>query len=513
MAEVLTFAAPSAESARSAATWSDGRVAAVVGSASAAVALAGSWIPSLWGDEAASIMSAQREWPSLFAVLGTVDAVHGFYYALLHFWIDLVGTSPFALRLPSGLAIGTAAAGLYLLVRTSAGWGVAVVAAAVFTVLPRVAQIAVEARPTPFAVAIAVWLTLLLLRLVDLRARGAWWWVYAGGLALGTYLFLYVILLVPVHVVAVVAGTLDRRRREARTPRIRPFLLAWSCAVVLAVPICVIAVLQRRQVAFRGSQPAVTFETVVVAPWFMLPTLAFAGWVLIAIGIAAAVVHRHDPSWRGRTRLLVLSAAWAVIPAAALLLVTAFATPVYTARYLVLTAPAAAIAISVGVSVLPWRRSHVIAAALIAALALPAIVDQRLPYAKNFGTDWQSVSAVVAEHSVVGDGIVFDESVRPSLRPRLAMYTYPEGFHGLVDLALVRSHDETDGLWDVTAPLSVVDHRLEGVDRVLVVLRSRRGADPDVAVLRERGFVLTALHPIESSRVAVYERDAAGTRD
>ena len=60
MAEVLTFAAPSAESARYAATWSDGRVAAVVGSASAAVALAGSWIPSLWGDEAASIMSAQR---------------------------------------------------------------------------------------------------------------------------------------------------------------------------------------------------------------------------------------------------------------------------------------------------------------------------------------------------------------------------------------------------------------------------------------------------------------------
>ena len=477
------------------------------------VVLAGSWVPSLWGDEAASIMSARRDWESLFALLGTVDAVHGLYYVLLHFWIDLVGASPAAVRLPSGLAIGAGAAGLYLLVRTHAGRGVALVAAAVFTVLPRVTQIAIEARSTPFAVALAVWLTLLVLRLVDGRAGRVWWWVYAGGLAAGAYLFLYVILLVPVHVVVVVVERRDRRRRNLPTPRLRPFVLAWAGSAVLAAPIAVVAVLQRGQIAFRGRQPAVTLETVLLTPWFMLAAVAFAGWALIAIGVAVVVVHRLDPSWRGRARLLVLSAAWAVIPAAALLLVTAVATPVYTARYLVLTAPAAAIAIAVGVSALPWRRSHGIVVVLIGVLALPAIVDQRLPYAKNVGTDWQVVADVVAQHSEAGDGVLFDESVRPSRRPRLAMYTYPEGFHGLVDLTLIRSHDETDGLWDVTAPLSVVDHRLEGIDRVLVVLRSRRGADPDVAVLREHGFVLTALHPIESSGVAVYERDAAGTRD
>ena len=50
----------------STARWSDGRVAVVIGAASTIVAVTGSWIPSLWGDEAASIMSARREWGSLW---------------------------------------------------------------------------------------------------------------------------------------------------------------------------------------------------------------------------------------------------------------------------------------------------------------------------------------------------------------------------------------------------------------------------------------------------------------
>src|SRR3954447_13901286 len=45
-----------------------------------AIVWPGSWIPSFWGDEAASVMSAQRSMPSLLRMLGHVDAVHGAYY-------------------------------------------------------------------------------------------------------------------------------------------------------------------------------------------------------------------------------------------------------------------------------------------------------------------------------------------------------------------------------------------------------------------------------------------------
>ena len=487
---------------------SDATTAVLIGAASSLLVIAGSWIPSLWGDEAASIMSARREWSSLFGMLGTVDAVHGLYYAALHWWIDLAGTSPFAVRLPSGLAVGAAAAGLYLLVRRRADRTTAIVAAILLTVMPRVAHVATEARSGALALAFVVWLTLLALILIDRPSGPVRWIAYAVGLGVGTALFLYVVLLIPIHAVAVAT-----ERSGIDAARIRRFVLAWAGAVVLAAPIAVIALTQSQQIAFRERRDVVTTESVLVTPWFMLTPLAVVGWLLVAASVVAAIVHRHDPAWLARRRLLLLCGAWLVVPAVVLLGVTATVTHVYTPRYLALSAPAIAIAMAIGISAVSQAALRVAAVAAVVGLAAPAVVDQRTPYAKDGGTDWQSVAALVEEVSRPGDGIVFDEAVRPSRRPRLAMHVYPDGFRGLVDLTLVRPHEETDGLWDVTAPLAAVEHRLDGVDRVIVVMRSRRGADADLDVLRRLGFELSTLHPIVSDRVAVYERVAAAARD
>ncbi|OZB84722.1 MAG: hypothetical protein B7X41_14955, partial [Microbacterium sp. 14-71-5] len=53
------------------------RVAAIAGVVGLLAGVAGSWVPSFWGDEAASIMSASRTWPELWRMLQTVDGVHG----------------------------------------------------------------------------------------------------------------------------------------------------------------------------------------------------------------------------------------------------------------------------------------------------------------------------------------------------------------------------------------------------------------------------------------------------
>src|ERR1700709_768814 len=82
-----------------------GVVAVVLGAAGLVLSAAGSWIPSLWGDEAASVLSAERPLPSLFRMLGNVDAVHGTFYLFLHFWVSVFGASPFAVRFPSAIAI------------------------------------------------------------------------------------------------------------------------------------------------------------------------------------------------------------------------------------------------------------------------------------------------------------------------------------------------------------------------------------------------------------------------
>ncbi|MBT2518310.1 glycosyltransferase family 39 protein [Streptomyces sp. ISL-90] len=488
----------------STARWSDRRVAVVIGAASAIVAISGTWIPSLWGDEAASIMSARRDWASLWALLGTVDAVHGLYYALLHVWIDLVGASPFAVRLPSGIAVGAASAGLYLLVRRRAARETAIIAATVFAVLPRVTFLATEARSLALATAAGVWLTLLMLRLLDVRMRRGWWWVYSLGLALGTYLFLHLALLIPVHAIFVALEL--RRAGRLRGIRLRPFLLAWASAALLAAPIGVVAVMQREQIAFSRPWRAVTAQAVLVEQWFMLETVALVAWVFIVVSVVVTARGLEHAWSEHRRRLLLLGAVWIVVPTAALVLVAATTSLGYTPRYLAFCAPGAAILIAIAASALPHRWMQVTSIVVVAALAVPAYLDQRSPYWKNDGTDWQTVAEVVAELTEPGDGIVFDESVRPSRRPRLAMHSYPNGFDGLVDLGLVRPYDENDHLWDVTAPLVEVSDRLDGVDRVVVVSRSPHGVDDDTATLRLEGFDPVERVALISDVVTVYER-------
>ncbi len=489
----------------------DTRLAAAVGAGSSLVAILGSWVPSLWGDEAASIMSARRDWSSLAGMLGTVDGVHGLYYALLHVWIDLVGASPFAVRLPSGLAVGAASAGLYLLVRRRADRTLALIAATLFAVMPRVTFLATEARSLALATACAVWVTLLLLRLLDRPARWGWWALYAVGMAAGAHLFLHLTLLIVVHAVVVVNEL--RRRAPVGIPptpagaRVRPFVITWVAAAALSAPIAAVAVSQREQIAFRERRDEVNLESVLVMPWFMSAPLAVAAWAVIAYGLIAAVVHRRDDAWRERRGLLTLAAAWVVVPTAALLAVTALITPVFTPRYLALGAPGVAIMTAIGVSALPRRWPRTLAVAALVGLAVPSFVDQRTSYAKNGGTDWQAVATVVEVVAEPGDGIIFDEQVRPSRRPRLAMYTYPDAFRGLVDVTLVRPHHETNGLWDVTAPLAAVSERLDGLERVIVVSRSRHGVDADLAVLRREGFELVERLALASDVVSVFERN------
>ena len=488
--------------------WTDRRVAIVIGAASALLAIAGSWIPSLWGDEAASIMSARRDWGSLGSLLGTVDAVHGLYYAVLHLWIDVVGTSPLAVRLPSGIAVGAASAGLYLLVSRLSARRTAVIAALVFAVLPRVTFLAVEARSMALATAAIVWLTLLLVRLLEAPAHRAWWWLYAVGLAIAVHLFVYVALLIPVHALVVIVEL--RRTGRLRDIRMRSFLLAWAGAVLLSVPLGLLVISQRDQVAFQRPWRMVTVDAVLVEQWFMLEAVAVVAWAFIAVSVAVVVPARRGESEpTGDRRLLLLGAAWLVVPTAAVVVVAAITSLGYTARYLAFCAPGAAILIALAVSSLPRRWMRAVSIIVIAGLALPAYLDQRSPYWKNDGTDWQAVARVVAEVTEPGDGVVFDESVRPSRRPRLAMHAYPDGFRGLVDLTLVRPYHETNGLWDVTAPLAAVDDRLQGLDRVVVVARSRHGVDDDVGTLRRAGFGPTERTELVSTVVTVYERAPA----
>jgi mannosyltransferase len=468
------------------------RTAWSIGAAATLLALLGSWIPSLWGDEAASVLSAQRSLPSLFRMLGHVDAVHGTYYVGLHVWVHVFGTSPFAVRFPSAVAVGLGAVAVVLLAQRLGGPRLALMTGLVYCLLPRVTYMGEETRAYAFDAAIAAWLLLLLVDLVRRelsptgRAGRIRWLVYGALLTLGIYAFLYMALFLVVHALILAS---------ARVPRStwRRWLVTAGSAVVAASPVVVFSILERSQVAFLASRNTTSFPSLSVGLWFTSWWVAVAAWTLIAVAAfgwirriarraaqvidaapvtgarAVATVRRRASGPQPSAEVVAFT--WLLVPAI-LLLASTLVVADFSGRYLSMSAPAAALAIGIGIDRLASRRVGfgIAATAVVLALCVPTYLSQRTPFAKN-QSDWAEISATVAAHDAPGQAVVFDESTRPSKRPRLAYRTYPHGFTGLADVTLSTPYWETDTWHDaaLTVPQALSAGRLNGYTTVWLI--------------------------------------------
>ena len=135
----------------------------IVGVLAAAVSLVGAGRPSFWYDEAATISASySRSLGQLWQMLTNVDAVHGLYYLLMHGWFTLFPPTEFWSRVPSGLAVGGAAAGVVVLGRQFSSRTVAVSSGLICAILPRATWAGIEARPYALSMMAAVWVTVLL---------------------------------------------------------------------------------------------------------------------------------------------------------------------------------------------------------------------------------------------------------------------------------------------------------------------------------------------------------------
>ena len=480
-------ATPSARTGRGVVRQLLHRPALLLGVLGAVVGFLGSWIPSYWGDEAASVMSATRSLPSLLSELSTIDAVHGVYYAFLHIWISAFGSSELSTRMPSAIATGFMVAGTVILVRAFAGTRPALLAGAILIFLPRATAMATEARSYALGAAAAVWVTVLLIHLLRRRRAGAWVWVgYGIAMAASIYLFLYLALVLLVHGVAVLV--LYRNR-------LGQWLRGVAVALVLAAPIVALAYQERQQIDFLARRNYATFANVVVSQWFGSVAVAIVCWALILVAIVAAV-PRIRSGCRGVPALVVLALVWLVLPTGVLLLGNATVSPMYNVRYLTFSTPAAAILIALGIVAvarrLATRWRTVLAAALLGALLVacaPDYLSQRTPYAKDGGSDFRQVAEYIGANSTPGDAIVFDQTTKPSRDPRLALRLYPSSFTSVTDVALITPFNETSGLWDITASLAELS--LGGYPTVWAV-ELDHGTDPvpDVAYLEAHGYVV-----------------------
>jgi mannosyltransferase len=446
-------------------------LAALLGIFACAVSAAGSWIPSLWADEITSIMSAQRSLPSLLKMLGTLDAVHGTYYAGLHVWGWMFGLSPFAVRFPSAIAVGLATSAVVLLADRLRSRRAAVLAGLVCAIVPRLTYMGEEARSFALSAAIMAWLTLILVVALERNTpRRALWVAYGLLLAAGIYLFMYVVLVLAVHGVVLLASRVPRRT-----------VWAWGVAsgagILAATPVLVYAFLEHGQIAYLAATDQVSPPALVGDLWFGGPVFAALAWAMILVGVGFAgrrvwmrgSLARSGPP--GVPGLVSVALLWLLVPTLILLVMQAF-VPDFAARYLTFCAPAAAILIACGVDdLLAVRRSAgVVAGALVILLALPVYVSQRTPYAKN-QADLAEIAGVVGSHAQPGDAVVFDEGTRLSHRPRLAMHGYPAAFENVRDVAVQVPYQD-NLLWHdeaYTVQDAAILGRFTGIHRVWLI--------------------------------------------
>lgn len=506
----------------------------------ALIAFVWSWHPSLWSDEAATISAASRSLPQLWSMLGTIDLVHGFYYLLMHGWMDLFGSTAMAIRGFSVLAIGIAGACVFWLAerfrgRVFAGWAVAV-----FALLPRVAWAGMEARPYALTAMFAVAATLVLVVALDRPdRRAAGWWVAYGLLLVGGVLSnLYVGLLVAAHLVGIVWDRQVTRRQRVG------WLISAGAAVLAVSPFVLGAYRQAGQLSdrafgarelgqniavnqfFLGDTPTTTTGSARTAlhlgdigSWWLPAGLVLAagGWGLM---ILAVVAHRGELAGKtvaGGRPLLVWLLPWIAVPPVVIGLYSLVVSPMYGPRYLTFATPAVALLVAYGLTAISRRGWRAAVAGLLVLAVLPVYVSQRQPYAKN-GSDWISVAGFVAANARPGEGVYFAprydvDGPTVGQTTRGISVAYPDAFDGLVDLTLLRSPAEADNLVGESRYLEQSTAALADVDTVWVIRRVDYPADraaADDAQLAAAGFDRSLLWGGPLDDVIRYDRLPAG---
>ncbi|WP_051830608.1 glycosyltransferase family 39 protein [Streptomyces violens] len=417
---------------------------------------------TLWRDEAATAQVAGRSLPQLWHLLGTADAVHGLYYALMHGVRALLGGGETALRLPSVLG-ATAAAGLVALTGSRlAAPRVGLWAGLLFAAFPTVSHYAQEARSYALVTAGAALSTLLLTSAVR-RGRARNWTAYAAVTALTALLHECAVLVLAAHALTLLVS---------RVPRAVWWRwAAAACAVALALlPLVALSRGQSHQLNWL-------YPPGLRAAWLLLRSFAGPSVpVVVVVCLLLAVAARRPLPRRGPLGLSAVALPLALLPAALLFVVSQW-HPVFLDRYLLFSLPGVALAAAAGAERLvvaaAVRRSRRLPPRVVAAAGAAAVVvaflcqlpaQQRERLRTGRPDDLAAVAAAVARHAAPGDGVFFV----PTYERRVGL-AHPERFAGLTDLTLGVSGAESGTLYGRDAPLREIRARLARTGRVWLV--------------------------------------------
>jgi 4-amino-4-deoxy-L-arabinose transferase-like glycosyltransferase len=380
----------------------------------------------LWLDEATSVQQAQLPFGRMLDELRTTDVHPPLHHAVLWVTVRLIGTSEFAVRLPSLIAMTALIPVLYHAGRDLYDRRTGLAAAALATVAPFTVWYADEARMYGFFMlfgTLALWMQVRAIR--GGRTRDFLLWAVAAAAMIWTQYF--AVLFVGAQVVGFVAATarpgLDRADRRALVLR---FAGATALIALVAAPLVPFALHQFdvNQAAGRGfgssvpsqagatasqdeglRQPSI-YAAITNALWAVLGyhsdrtmTALAAVWPLAILGALALL-------GRGRSRVTQLLVACALLPMAGLFVVGQLKPFVFEVRYFSAAVPIALLLLARAAT--GWTRRALPAAAAVAALvALLALgeADQQLnssnPRQFDFRGAVEQVKRRAGPHDVV----------------------------------------------------------------------------------------------------------------
>jgi len=449
---------------------------------------------SYWRDESATLAAVQRPFGQLLRMLGHVDAVHGAYYVIMWPLAKVAGTSEVVMRLPSAIAMVVAAALVAALARRLVSPAAGLASGLVFAVIPAVSLYAEDARSYAMVTALAAGASYLLVRLVY-ATGGRRGWTVGYGLCLAAlgWLNFFALLLLAAHAVTVALLCLRRASQGADRSAWLPLAVSWLAAAAGAVavtsPIILLAWTERTQLAWLATPSASSLgglaQLIGSGLMPLMAALIVAGGVLASALAGPAVLRRRWPPI-----LVVLAVTWLVVPPALLIGVSRF-TPLYTFRYVLFCAPAAALLIGTGLAALgqavaaglrpapdadpaaPGRARNVVLTVLgwatgAAALLIFALfgLSQQGVYRSAIGhqDDIRGADRIVAANMLPGDAVIYDTPADENLRT-----AYPNGMAKLADIAQYQTPIQSGTLSGTTLPTAVVRQRIADVSRLWVI--------------------------------------------
>ncbi|MBW6433879.1 glycosyltransferase family 39 protein [Actinoplanes hulinensis] len=339
-------------------------------------AVLGGWrltVAALWADELATWGAVRLSWERLWRLAEAVDVVLTPYYAGLKAFAAIAGTSTTALRIPSLLAMILTTLVVVALGRRAGGDAAGLGAGLLFAVLPATSRYAQEARPYALAMLGAALALLALIRLLERPTAGRAALYAAAVAATGLCHPLSGLLMIAGHALA-----------GWRLPRL--WLPAAAAGGLPALALCLTAAGQSAQISWIALVGTQTVRN--------LPPQLFVSAVVGGLILGLAILG----PWSQR------ALAGAGLVPIAILLAAGLFTPVWVARYVLITVPALVVLAA-------WNLSRARLAAVVALAAFlgyPAQLDIREP--AGHGQDSARIAAVIRPLYRPGDVAVFPDS-------------------------------------------------------------------------------------------------------